>query len=383
MVYRYVCSYLRIDTKMNTEADLLIRGNILYAGFNLISYKTPQDKTSQEIKQNLLISTNETSYNCKFGTPPDYHCGIQSSYAIFLPSNIPGISHFHQINTSHIVVIPSGQHCLHIFERIFDKLTTKDTIIGDCYSHGNRDGSNPLFDRPSQSISDNRNREILYVIDQHNREIRMVNITDRMVGTLELQLHFEASYWQITQAENATFYISVGAESSYSTTYIMSLDLIPPKNARSKYLLTLKQLRFAIQQAFSVFSPFSKLRRMTWISNHTLMFVEEQPRDTDVMILKFLNFSAQTQGYINISSPLWASFEIDKNLSRPHFKYPSYYTWVNDSIYITSLTSAYRLTRQQLQFAISNQERKTGLDFYWQTSKYLWRMKGAEGKKEK
>ena len=380
MVYRYVCSYLRIDTKMNTEADLLIQGNILYAGFNLISYKTPQDKTSQEIKQNLLISTNETSYNCKFGTPPDYHCGIQSSYAIFLPSNITGISHFHQINSSHIVVIPLNQNCLRIFERTFDKLTTKDTIIGDCYSRGNRDGSNPLFDRPSQSISDNRNREILYVIDQHNKEIRMVNIVDRMVGSVELQLRFGDKYSQITQAENATFYISVEAALS---TYIMSFDLIPPKNASSKYFLTLKRLRFAIQQVFSVFSHFSKLRRMTWISNHTLMFVEEQSRDTDVMILKFLNFSAQTQGYINISSPLWASFEIDKNLSRPHFKYPSYYTWVNDSIYITSLTSAYRLTRQQLQLVISNQEKKTGLDFYWQTSKYLWRMKGAEGKKEK
>ena len=235
---------------------------------------------------------------------------------------------------------------------------------------GNRDGSNPLFKLPSQSISDNRNREILYVIDQHNKEIRMVNIVDRMAGSvLELQLRFGDKYTQITQAENSTFYISVEAALS---TYIMSFDLIPPKNASSKYFLTLKRLRFAIQQVFSVFSHFSKLRRMTWISNHTLMFVEEQSRDTDVMILKFLNFSAQTHGYININSKLFASFAIDKNLSHHYFgERLIFCTWVNDSVYITSLTSTYRLTRQQMQLVISNQDHNTEWVFYWQTSKYL------------
>ena len=198
-----------------------IPGNILHAGLKIISYNTTQDKQSQEIQQNLLISTNETDYDCKFGIPPDYHCGVQlsSAMAIWLPNYIPGISHFHQFNTSHIVVIPLKQHCLHIFERTFDKLTTKDTI-GDCYESGSRDWSNPLFQWPSQSLSDNRNKEILYVIDQHNKEIRMVNIADRMAGTLKLQLGFGAKYSQITQAENATFYITV---KNYENT-IIKLD---------------------------------------------------------------------------------------------------------------------------------------------------------------
>ena len=376
MVYRYIRSYMRVDIAKNTEADLLIQGNILYAGLNIINYNTTQDKPSQEIKQNLLISTNETYYDCKLDIPPDYHCGVQSSsaIAIWLPNNISGISHFHQINSSHIIVIPFDQHCLRIFERIFDKLTTKE-IIGDCYSRGNRDGSNPLFDSPSQSLSDNRNREILYVMDQENEKIRMVNIADRMTGSLGLQLRFTDKYSQITQAENATFYISV---KNYENT-IMSLDLTPPKNASSKYFLTFKQLSYKTQHvgAFPQFFHFSRVTQMTWISNHTLVIMERLIHD-ERKRLKFLNFSAQTHGDINMGSSILASFAIDKNLSRLNFEYPIFYTWVNDSIYITSLTTAYRLTRQQMQFAISNQDHLTYIGFYWQTSKYLLRGRGRE-----
>ena len=376
---------MRVDTGKNTEADSLIRGNILHAGLNIISDYTSQDKLSQEIQQNLLISTNETDYDCKFGIPPDYHCGVQlsSAMAIWLPNYIPGISHFHQINSSHIVVIPLKQHCLHIFERIFDKLTSKD-MIGECNLSGKNDGSNPLFDLPSQSLIDNRNREILYVIDQHNKEIRMVNIADRMVGTLELQLRFEASYWQITQAENSTFYISVGAKSSYSTTYIMSLDLIPPKNASSKYFLTFNRLSFDTKHVYFFFSKYPKRRQMTWISNHTLMIMDKRPRfnHTEVSILpKFLDFFAQTHGYIKIDNSLLASSAIDRNLSRNYLVYPIVYTWFSRSIYIISPATMYRLTRQEFQFVISIECHRTG--FNWQTSMYMWRMRGAEGKEEK
>ena len=371
-----------VDITKNTEADLLIPGNILHAGVSIISYITTQDKRSQQIIQNLLISTNESDYNCKLGTRPDYHCGVQSSsaIAIWLPIYITGISHFHQINSSHIVVIPLYQHCLHIFERNFDKLTTKDTVIGDCYSRGNRDGSNPLFYSPSQSLSDNRNREILYVMDQHNEKIRMVNIADRMTGTVKLQLHFARKYWQITQTENATFYIYV---QNYENT-IMSLDLTPLKNASSKYFLTFKQLSYKTQHvgAFPQFFHFSRVTQMTWISNHTLVIMERLIHD-ERKRLKFLNFSAQTHGDINMGSSILASFAIDKNLSRLNFEYPIFYTWVNDSIYITSLTTTYRLTRQQMQFAISNQDHRTYIGFYWQTSKYLLRGRGRgrEGRK--
>ena len=379
MVYRYIRSYLRIDTAKNTEADLLIPGNILYAGLNFISYNTTQDKPSQEIQQNLLISTNET--NCKVDSHREYHCGVQlqSAIAIWLPNNIPGISHFHQINSSDIVVIPLKQHCLHIFERTFDKLTSKD-MIGECNLSGENDGSNPLFQWPSQSLIDNRNREILYVIDQNNKEIRMVNIADRMAGTIQLQSRFGDKFLQITQAENTTFYISVDSESS-SSTNIMSLDLIPLKNASSKYYLTFNRLR--APSFIDFFSGFHKVEQMTWISNHTLIFLEEQRTLNNARMLMFINISAQTQGYININSSLLASFAIDKNLSHHHLQYLILYTWVNDSIFITSSTSTYRLTRQQMQFVINSQDHYGFWDFYWQTSKYLWRMRGAEGKKEK
>ena len=357
---------------------MLIPGNILHVGYNLIDYKTPQDKPSVEIKDNLLITTNETSYDCKFGAFLDDHCEIKSLYVIWLPSSIRGISHFHQINTSHIVVIPPDQYCLHIFERIIDKLTTKD-IIGNCYSRGHRDGSNPLFYGPSQSLSDNGNREILYVIDKNREEIRMVNIADRMAGTLKLQLGFGAKYSQITQAENSTFYIAVESSSS---TFIMSLDLIPPKNASSKYFLTLNRLNFDTKHVYFFFSNNSKVRQMTWISNHTLMIMDERPwfYDNEVSKLpKFLNFSAETHGYININS----SFAIDRNLSRYDLVFPILYAWVNDSMYITSPATTYRLTRQQLEFAISKDDHHTGLGFYWQTRKYLLRERGAERKREK
>mgnify|MGYP001797586364 CR=1 FL=1 len=369
---------MRVDTGKNTEADLLIPGNILHAGLNIISDYTSQDKlpVSQEVHRNLLISTNETDYDCKFGIQHDYHCGVQSSSAIviWLPNNITGISHFHQINSSHIVVIPLNQNCLRIFERTFDKLTTKDTI-GHCNLRGKNDGSNPLFMWPSQSLSDNRNSEILYVIDQHNKEIRMVNIADRMAGTLELQLRFAYEYSRITQAENATFYISMETSYSSSSTNIMSLDLIPPKNGSSKYLLTFNRLRFHKQVDVTVFplsDSYFKVRQMTWISNNTLIITDKPPRFRDGKLLKFLNFSAQTHGYINMNSQLFASFAIDKNLSHHYFgERLIFYTWFNDSVYITSLTSLYRLTRQQMQLVISNQDHNTEWVFYWQTSKYL------------
>ena len=163
----------------------------------------------------------------------------------------------------------------------------------------------------------------------------------------------------------------------------MSFDLIPPKNASSKYLLTIYRLSFNTDiPAFRLSASYFKVRQMTWISNHSLMIMEKPPRFNEANLLKFLNFSAQTHGYIKISDQLLASFAIDKNLSRPHFENPILYTWINDSIYITSLTSTCRLTRQQMQFAISNQEQKTYWGFYWEYSTYLWKRRGAEGKPE-
>ena len=118
----------------------------------------------------------------------------------------------------------------------------------------------------------------------------MVNIAARIVGTLLQQLHFEVRYWHITQAENATFYISV----KYYKVVIILLDLIPLKNASDKYFLTLNQLSFNTQQVSSVseFFRFSNVRQMTWISNHTLMILERR-LPTKFGLLKFVNFSAQ------------------------------------------------------------------------------------------
>ena len=103
----------------------MIQGNILYAGLShnktqhwdteivRQSHNTTQqwDTGTEIVRENLLISTNE-SVDCNLGSRS---CLVKESSAnmIWLPKNIPGVLHFHQINTSHIVVIPSGLHCLH------------------------------------------------------------------------------------------------------------------------------------------------------------------------------------------------------------------------------------------------------------------------------
>ena len=194
-------------------------------------------------------------------------------------------------------------------------------------------------------------------------------------------------YRHITQAENAPFYISV----KYYKVTIISLDLIPLKKASDKYFLTLNQLSFNTQQVSSVseFFRFSNVRQMTWISNHTLMILERR-LPTKFGLLKFVNFSAQTHGYININSSLLASFAIDENLSCPHYGYSIFYTWVNDSIYITSLTTTYRLTQQQLLQSISNMpmirntDHHTYGNLHWQpVSICICRREGREGKQLK
>ena len=118
--------------------------------------------------------------------------------------------------------------------------------------------------------------------------------------------------------------------------------------------------------------------------------VLEQRLPTKFGLLKFVNFSAQTHGYININSLLLASFAIDENLSRPHYGYPIFYTWVNDSIYITSLTTTYQLTRQQLLQSISNMpmirntDHHTDGNLHWHpVSICTCRREGREGKELK
>ena len=67
---------MHIDTTKNTEADMLIPGNILHVGSNTVTYKTTQDKQSLEIKQNLLISTNVSHHDCESAPIPGPHCGV-------------------------------------------------------------------------------------------------------------------------------------------------------------------------------------------------------------------------------------------------------------------------------------------------------------------
>ena len=212
-------SYSYVDSKPNTEADLMLEGNILYGGVQITKQSRANSTDWQDMtevtKSNLLISTNRTYANVLHR----YSCLLQisSGVLIWIP-DIQSIKHFHQINRTHIVIIPSNQHCLHIYERIFDKLTLRDTI-GDCLTLGRRDGPNPLFNLPSHSLSENRNRQLLYVIDQTNTVIRAINILDKSVKTVfvgwsrypyyidndEVKLIF---FWDIIQAANSTFYIS-------------------------------------------------------------------------------------------------------------------------------------------------------------------------------
>ena len=67
---------MRIGATKNTEADMLIPGNILHVGSNTVTYKTTQDKQSLEIKQNLLISINVSHHDCESAPIPGPHCGV-------------------------------------------------------------------------------------------------------------------------------------------------------------------------------------------------------------------------------------------------------------------------------------------------------------------
>ena len=364
----------------------MIHGNILYAGLShnktqhwdreivRQSHNTTQqwDTGTEIVRENLLISTNE-SVDCNLGSRS---CLVKESSAnmIWLPKNIPGVLHFHQINTSHIVVIPSGLHCLHIIERIFDKLTTRDiNVIGECYSRGRNDGSNPLFAWPTQSLSDNRNREILYVIDQGSKAIRMVNIATKTVGRGQIELTNTdvevPNFWNMIQAENSTLYISVGALihslDGISHT-IMSMDLIPPKYASNKYSMTFNLLIFHNQQNSStaVRPPVHQVSQMTLLSNHTFMIMEQGRNG-----IKSINMTSQTVGHIN---RLPASFLVDNNKSSNESQRIAnliYYTWVNDEVYIAAPMSTYRLTLQQM-LQLIYEDYHHGYSFNWKPCEY-------------
>ena len=137
-------SYSYVDSKPNTEADLMLDGNILYGGVQIAKQSRANSTDWQDMtevtKSNLIISTNRTYSNVLHR----YSCLLQisSGVLIWIP-DIQSIKHFHQINRTHIVIIPSNQHCLHIYERIFDKLTLRDTI-GDSHSWSQRWAKSPL-----------------------------------------------------------------------------------------------------------------------------------------------------------------------------------------------------------------------------------------------
>ena len=368
----------------------MIQGNILYCGVHKI--KTfPDDSMdfSEEIKENLLIST-DSNHNGYYRN----HCLLDVSSASISVMSLPKIhqvEHFHQINASHILAIPSNQHCLHIYERIINDLTLKD-IIGNCSTRGRRKGPQPLFSFPSQSLSDNRNRQIVYVIDQSNTEIRAINTVEWTDDTIFISTdghsyYFEDSiyadihhFWHITQAENSSFYISVTyhlhnapGKQIVTKNTIVKMDLEIPTSPKSYYdgstpfMKTINQ--YSIEWEMLMFESsnssnsstdsklsFERIEQITLLTNKMLMFREKTGNG-----IRVLDLLERKIGYIDQMdlqpTVWWVACE-----SKPLF-----YTWIQDTIVIRLGMQLVKLTLQQL---LHHNLEVISSSFDWKTSKY-------------
>ena len=376
----------------NSEADLMIQGNILYCVVhNMKKFSDESPDFTEEIQENLLISTGRT-YN---GYNPENYCLLDMSSASVTVMSLPKIQrvgHFHQINASHILAIPSNQHCLHIYERIINDLTLKD-IIGNCSTRGRRKGPQPLFSFPSQSLSDNRNRQIVYVIDQSNTEIRAINTVKWTDDTIFItryrhSYYFEDStyadihhFWHIAQAENSSFYISVTYHLHYppgkqtvAKNTIVKMELkIPTSNksyydgftpfmkAINQYSIEGEMLMFESSNSSNSSTDnnlaFERIEQITLPTNQMMMFREKTGYG-----IRVLDLLEQKIGYIDqmdLQPPVWRNLACESK--------PLFYTWIQDTIVISLNMQLVELTLQQL---LHHNLEVISSSFNWKTSKY-------------
>lgn len=90
------------------------------------------------------------------------------------------ITGFTQINSTAVIVVDSGNHCLRLVNRV-----TGDTkmYLGRCTQYGYSNGRNALLDQPRAIISDCKDRKTLLVTDSNNQAVRHIDIEKRIAST--------------------------------------------------------------------------------------------------------------------------------------------------------------------------------------------------------
>ena len=165
----------------HVEADLLIKGNILY------------------VDQHAILTTNGKS-------PPQTIVGdIQGAgYKNGREGRFTWIKGFTQTSPTRIVISDSWNHCIRAFDR--NTGLTSD-LAGSCirgYQDGSRDSARFLY--PNSIVKDERNHCNLFVADHHNKAVRTVTVADGHVETF-VKSNLLYNIHGITQDRLGTLYL--------------------------------------------------------------------------------------------------------------------------------------------------------------------------------
>ena len=104
--------------------------------------------------------------------------GKQTSVVI---SGYRGIAGFKQLNSSHVVIVDHGDHCIIMLKR---EVNSHVTLAGTCGTSGFEDGPSAKFNRPWGIEFDERNPGHLLITDCYNDALRSVDVTSGIVSTV-------------------------------------------------------------------------------------------------------------------------------------------------------------------------------------------------------
>lgn len=92
-----------------------------------------------------------------------------------------GVKGFLQLNTTHIIVVDSSNHCIRLVSRLSNQT---QPFVGTCGEAGYRDGTHPLFNYPWSITRQHGSDNYAYITDARNNAIREINIGRRAVRTV-------------------------------------------------------------------------------------------------------------------------------------------------------------------------------------------------------
>lgn len=139
------------------EVDLYITGNILF------------------MDELQVLTTDGSMTSVVAGGSEGYIEGIGGE------ASFRQMRGFTQVNTSHVLVADSGNHCLRFINRITNKTSH---YTGKCGTLGYRDGDDPLFDYPWGLTQHPTDSSKLYLSDHYNWAIRMIYLNNGICTTI-------------------------------------------------------------------------------------------------------------------------------------------------------------------------------------------------------